>query len=283
MRIKKGAVVVLATVLVVLITSAVLIYMNFIKKQSVSVNAAVKDVKVEGSFNDTEKDKETIKTKKKGMNGNEFFMEIPDGKRVAFLTFDDGPTPKVTPKVLDALEKSSVKATFFVIGKNAEQNKDLIKQEKDKGHIIGNHTYSHDMAKIYAKPEAFFEDLRKGENVIKDILGEKYETKLIRFPGGSSEGKNGKYEPIKGLCIPKSIEEGYTYVDWNSECGDAEGKRNKTPAEMVQEVKKTVTGKRHVVLLMHDASDKQATAEALPQIIDYLKSQGFEFKTLDNQ
>ena len=75
------------------------------------------------------------------------YKEKNDAKKIAFLTFDDGPSTTVTPKILDVLKEYNVKATFFLIGKNIEQNKkskELVKREFNEGHAIGNHTYSHE-------------------------------------------------------------------------------------------------------------------------------------------
>ncbi|WP_410506314.1 polysaccharide deacetylase family protein [Haloimpatiens sp. FM7315] len=77
-------------------------------------------------------------------------------RKVAFLTFDDGPTRCITPKMLDILKNHNVKATFFVIGSLAERNPEIIKRTLKEGHSIGNHTYSHNYKKVYSSPKSFF-------------------------------------------------------------------------------------------------------------------------------
>ncbi|WP_315671518.1 polysaccharide deacetylase family protein [Clostridium sp. 19966] len=69
---------------------------------------------------------------------------VPKVKKVAYLTFDDGPSGNVTPKMLDTLKKYGIKATFFLIGKNTVGNEAVVKRIKAEGHVIGNHSYSHD-------------------------------------------------------------------------------------------------------------------------------------------
>lgn len=195
-----------------------------------------------------------------------------DGVKTAFLTFDDGPTPNITPEVLKILDKYNIKATFFVVGKLAEAHKDLIKMEYNKGHAIGNHSYSHNYKDIYASINNFEQDFDRTNNILKNILGENFHNTLFRFPGGSFE----KYkEPYKELLAEK----GYNYIDWNALNGDAEGK-DVSAEKLIDNVKNTVKGKEDVVILMHDAAAKKNTVQALPHIIEYLKSEGYVFKVL---
>lgn len=193
------------------------------------------------------------------------------GKKTAYLTFDDGPTANVTPQVLEILDKYQVKATFFVIGQLAEKNPDLVREESRKGHTIGNHTYTHDYKHIYSAPDVFISDLDKNEDVLKNILG--HDTrKIIRFPGGSF---GHKHEPFRQAAAQK----GYHSVDWNALTGDAE-RQNVPPDQLVQKLKATVANHNSVVILMHDASAKKTTVEALPSVIEYLKSQGYELEAM---
>lgn len=201
-----------------------------------------------------------------------------DGKKVAFLTFDDGPSVVVTPKILDTLKRHDVKATFFILGKNlesGEKTRELLKREFDEGHAIANHTYSHDYKYLYPNRvinmENFLADVDKCNNLMKGVLGENFNTNVIRFPGGISswKGRDVAKETLKN----KNLQ----YVDWNALNGDAEGKP-KNADELLAEIKKTVQGQEKVVILMHDI--KERTAEALPNIIEYLKAEGYEFRTL---
>lgn len=194
-----------------------------------------------------------------------------DGKKVVYLTFDDGPSTNNTPKILDILKKFNVKATFFVIGQNAEQNKDLIKREISEGHVVGNHTYTHDMHYVYSDPKVFINDLDKCNNVLKSIIGSKYSLKLIRFPGGSFGQRLAPFRQ----GVKKA---GYHYVDWNDLTGDAE--HNSVPVSSLISKVKTYGNQEHLVILMHDAPAKVTTVQALPQVIEYFKAKGYSFETL---
>lgn len=198
-----------------------------------------------------------------------------DNKKVAYLTFDDGPSVVVTPQILDILDNCNVKATFFVIGSLAEQNSDLIKREYNSGHAIGNHTYSHNYKYIYGSVNNLLSDIDKCENVLKGILGDDFHSAAFRFPGGSFGEKK---QPFKDVLKNKGI----GYVDWNALNGDAEG-HNIPKDRLVQRLVQTTQGKNKVVILMHDAGAKKTTAQALPDIINYLKNQGYEFETIDQE
>lgn len=102
------------------------------------------------------------------------------GKYVA-LTFDDGPHPIYTEQILEILAQSNAKATFFVIGQNAEQYPELVRKEYEAGHEIGNHTYSHPNMKKISVAEAVAE-IEKNQEVVHDIIG--VYPKLFRSPGG---------------------------------------------------------------------------------------------------
>ena len=194
-----------------------------------------------------------------------------DGRKVVYLTFDDGPSQNNTPKILKILKESNIKATFFLIGKNAEENKQLVKDEINDGHVVANHTYSHDMHYVYSDPRIFVNDLNKCSEVLKSIVGEDYKLKLIRFPGGSFGNRLAPFrEAAKNA--------GYHYVDWNDLTGDAE--HNNVPVANLVDKVKMYGNHDHLVILMHDAPAKVTTVEALPQVIQYFKSQGYVFETL---
>lgn len=204
-------------------------------------------------------------------------------KKIAYLTFDDGPSTTVTPLVLDILKENNIKATFFVLRtsiEKSEKSKELLKRIANEGHTIGNHTYSHDYKLLYpnrtVNPKSFLEDLEKNNKAISQVLGEGSESKIIRFPGGHASWK-GTAE------VDKLLEEkGFVYIEWNSLIGDAEGKkRNKDELiERFKETRKYVASDNDLVILMHDTYGKEKTAKALPEIINILKSEGYEFSTL---
>ena len=201
-------------------------------------------------------------------NGNE-------GKRV-FLTFDDGPTKEVTPKILDILKKYNVKATFFVLGNRVESNPDILKRTYEEGHYIANHGYSHKYSSIYKSDKSVLNEYNKTEKAIRNALGnENYSSNLFRFPGGSY---GGQYEEIKKKARKQLKKEEIAYLDWNALTYDAEGANTKE--KILKNLKETMNGWDNVVVLMHDAADKSITYESLEDIIKYLQKQGYAFKNI---
>ena len=203
-----------------------------------------------------------------------------DGKKVAYLTFDDGPSEKVTPYILDVLKEENVKATFFVLGRAFDKSdalKAVLKREVEDGHAIGNHTYSHDYKYLFPSKtvnvDNFMSDIEKTNNLLKEVLGDNFSTRALRVPGGHMSWKGMK--PLDDILASKD----YHYVDWNALSKDAEGK-SKSPDELTNQVINTVSSKQKAIILMHDSSDKEKTVKALPQIIKYLREQGYEFRTL---
>lgn len=204
-----------------------------------------------------------------------------NGEKIVFLTFDDGTSTTNTPKVLDILKKEGVKATFFITGQNVEYGgekaRDLIKQEFNEGHAIANHSYTHDVKKLYPNRvldiDAFKADFEKNDKMLKDILGKYFSTRVIRCPGGYMSWKG--MEPLDKYLSENNM----VSIDWTSLNADAEGKR-KNAKELTEYAIKTSEGKEMVVLLMHDTYGKEETVKALPGIIKYFKDNGYEFKTL---
>ena len=197
-----------------------------------------------------------------------------DGKKIAYLTFDDGPSANTT-SILKILNDNSIKATFFLIGENAERNSDLVKQEVNEGNAVGNHTYSHSIS-YKEGPENFLNDVERGNKVLKSILGDQYNYKLLRFPGGYF-GHGNRLVPYRDAVIRA----GYTYVDWNDQTSDAEGYNPAVPVLLNNIKQYTVSASSDsVVVLMHDAETKTNTVQALPQVIQYLKENGYSFETI---
>ena len=197
--------------------------------------------------------------------------QVNQGDKVAYLTFDDGPTANVTPKILDVLREKDAKATFFVLGKMMLANPDVAQRAVSEGHIIANHSFSHDYNTVYSTEESFAEEIKRAEEIIINTVGEDGYTKVFRFPGGSFN-KDAKFKE-------KLNDIGYVYVDWNALNGDAEG-HNVSVSRQIQNITETIRGKNSVVVLMHDAATKQTTIDALGTIIDVLRENGYTFKTL---
>jgi peptidoglycan/xylan/chitin deacetylase (PgdA/CDA1 family) len=214
------------------------------------------------------------------------FEEIfkTDGIKTVYLTFDDGPSSKVTPQILDILKSYDIKATFFVVGNQVEYNKSLLKRELEEGHSIALHSYSHDYGYIYSNLDAFKSDFIKVERLVKNILGESFSTRIYRFPGGSFGSK-------KDVSKQYINQIGYQYIDWNTLTGDTEyivdsngnKKVRNDPQALIDRFIETLNmsgNKEDLVVLMHDLGSKQSTADALPGLIDLLKSKGYMFKVI---
>lgn len=193
-------------------------------------------------------------------------------KKEVFLTFDDGPSSESTGKVLDILKENDIKATFFVVGANAEYYPEVLKRIYNEGHSIGIHTYDHNYKKIYSSPDALQEDIENCKKTLKSILGEDFETNLYRFPGGS-------YRENKEIFVDRIQSMGYVYFDWNALNGDAEGK-NPSESYLINRFNETRSGYNVVLSLMHDTNAKTNTISSLPEIIRQLKEEGYTFKGL---
>lgn len=230
-----------------------------------------------------EKDKHASKSKEVEEKLLSWDFQSEDGKKYVYLTFDDGPSNIVTDKILSCLREEEIKGTFFVLGSMIDKNpngKDIIKKIAKDGHAIGNHGYSHNYEKLYPNgvvdPNSFMDDMKKTENILKEILGEEAKFKTIRFPGGHCSWDTSLIDPILEA-------EGYAFIDWNVLNGDAE-ESNIPPDELFTRFKETldeIEGNDDViVVLMHDTDVKESTVTALKDIIEYLKDLGYEFKTL---
>lgn len=191
-----------------------------------------------------------------------------------YLTFDDGPSPDVTERILNTLAANNIKATFFICDYN-ETTLPLLKRMVAEGHTIGIHGYSHDYQKIYASTDAFMDNIYKLKDKLKQDTG--YDAFCMRFPGGSSNTVSKEYSPgIMTNLVQMMTDNGMMYVDWNVSSEDATGyciSAKKIVASVCGGLKK---GRSNIVL-MHDTSVKQTTADALQKIIDYGKCNGYSF------
>lgn len=196
---------------------------------------------------------------------------------VIYLTFDDGPNDKYTEEILNILKEENVKATFFVTMKGSDA---LIKREFDEGHTVALHTASHQYNYVYSSVDNYFKDLNMVNERVKRITG-KY-SKIIRFPGGSSNTVSKKYSPgIMTKLTSLVVEKGYHYFDWNISSGDAGDV--KTPIGVYNNVTRNLNKQRPNVILMHDINPN--SVGALKNMIEYGKRNGYTFDkiTYDTQ
>jgi len=190
-----------------------------------------------------------------------FCKGITEEKIVA-LTFDDGPDENHTLQILDILEKQQVRGNFFVIGKKAEQHKDIILKIKENDHIIGNHSYSHDFFFDLFTNKKMERDLRSTDEVIETITGEK--PVLFRPPYGVTN-------PVLARVVKKL---GYKVVGWSVRSLDTVLKDENTLLDRI-------TDRLHpgAVILMHD--DREMTVKVLEKVILKIKKEGYRFVKLE--
>lgn len=185
--------------------------------------------------------------------GNDYMYD-----RIVAITFDDGPCSRTTNRLLDGLKERNVKATFFLVGENAESNENVVKRMYEEGHLIGNHTYSHiklDECNI----SSAVGEINKTNEIIKSITGE--DVKYIRPPYGAYSDKLLSHVNM-------------TPVLWSI---DPDDWATTDTAYVVKSVVYKV--KNGDIILLHDIYD--SSVEAVLEIIDRLSSKGFVFVTVD--
>jgi peptidoglycan/xylan/chitin deacetylase (PgdA/CDA1 family) len=181
-------------------------------------------------------------------------------EKIAYLTFDDGPTPGVTDKVLNILDQFNAKATFFLIGKNAEQNPDYLPAYTQAGHAIGNHSYSH-MNGWLSDTESYLSDIEKAAKLI--------ESNLMRPP----------YGRIKRAQL-KELKDMYSIVMWDILSGDFDP--NVSPDACFQNVIDSFAPGS--IIVFHDSIKASKTLlESLPRILRTLSSEGYRFEALQQE
>jgi len=195
------------------------------------------------------------------------------------LTFDDGPDPDYTPKILDILSRYHVPATFFVVGINAENNIPIVKREFKEGHEIGNHTFTHpNIAKVSTRRAIL--EMESTRLLIECITGRS--TIMFRAP------YNADFEPEKWEeLIPVAIARKKNYLDIGESIDPLDWEPG-TPADSIFERvirrknEMTKAGLSGNIILLHDAGGegRESTVEALPRIIDYFQKRGFQFTTV---
>jgi peptidoglycan/xylan/chitin deacetylase (PgdA/CDA1 family) len=199
------------------------------------------------------------------------------GQKVAYLTFDDGPSAR-TPELLAVLKDNQVKATFFVIGTVAKAHPGMLKRIADDGHVIGVHSWTHDYAYVYKSTDNFLTDFKKLRDYIKKETG--VAPNVCRFPGGTNNTVCFKYSSghIMKKIVPLVKSLGFTYYDWNVSSAEA----SSPPPDKARIIGNVISGckkKDVAVILFHDA-DIQDYVDAVPEIITKLRSMGFTFETL---
>ena len=202
---------------------------------------------------------------------------LVNGKeKVAYLTFDDGPTVAVTPKILEILEEEDIKATFFVLGKSVEAHPEIVKQAYEQGHYIANHGYSHNNKLLYKDAESFSNEVKNTDLAIGKAIGkENYCSHVFRFPNGFM---SSIYKKEKEAMLPLLYGMDYSYLDWN--CLTKDSERKYSNSELLNNLIQSSKNKDTLVVLMHDTKDVNDSSLVVKDCINYLKSIGYTFKNL---
>jgi peptidoglycan/xylan/chitin deacetylase (PgdA/CDA1 family) len=201
-----------------------------------------------------------VRLAKEGLGAFVLRHGVGPALRVA-LTFDDGPHPAYTPRLLEILRKKNVKATFLVVGYMAERYPDLVRQIAAEGHAVGNHTYSHATMTKLPPGEASIE-YKANNDVIRRLTGKR--ARYCRPPGGDLDDD----------VLLAAATLGLTTVLWTDDPGDYD---NPGPSVLFQ--RETQTLHPGGIILLHDGSVD--TLNTLGKFIDSVQARGYRFVTLD--
>jgi cellulose synthase/poly-beta-1,6-N-acetylglucosamine synthase-like glycosyltransferase/peptidoglycan/xylan/chitin deacetylase (PgdA/CDA1 family)/spore germination protein YaaH len=193
------------------------------------------------------------------------------------LSFDDGPDPKWTPKVLDILRNKGVKGTFLMIGAEAQENVGLMKRVVREGHEIGNHTYTHPDISEISKRQLDIE-VKVTERLFASKLG--IQPLYFRPPYDIDEEPD---TDDQAAPVERIQQDGYTIIGSKLDTNDWNENPRKTPAEITQSIMEQLENMRTKpqfrgsIILLHDGGgDRSATVAALPMLIDTLRAHGYQ-------
>jgi peptidoglycan/xylan/chitin deacetylase (PgdA/CDA1 family) len=204
----------------------------------------------------------------------EMFADVlsrgPTGARGVALTFDDGPDPKTTPRVLDALDAAGAKATFFVIGRKAERHPELVRDIVARGHALGVHGYDHDRFLSLRLPWRVRRDLEQAITVLAQITG--HRPQLYRAPVGHVSPAMARV--VAGLDL--------TVVGWSIKSLD--GWSGASPERVLRRVVPSLGD--GAIVLLHDAAERgdfePASLEALPEILEVAARRQLDLVRVDS-
>lgn len=198
-----------------------------------------------------------------------------DDKKLC-LTFDDGPDPVWTPKILDILKQYDVPAAFFLVGLQAEQNLPIVREEFKRGYLLGNHTFTHpNIAEV--SPHRTLVELRLTRLLIEAVTG--HSTILFRAPYNADSEPSSKEE-----VLPVILAREQNYLDVGESIDPEDWEPGITADSIVARVLRGVENGYGNIILLHDAGGdtRKATVEALPVIIEKLRAKGYRFTSLSD-
>lgn len=258
-------------IIIICLIFNIIVFFNYIVKAS-EPKVSFKKVRPLVSYN-----KKVKKPKPKKIIIKNINPSIVSDKTI-YLTFDDGPS-YLTETILDILKEENVPATFFVTSRQIDKYQNVVRRMQKENHTVALHTSTHNYSYIYSNDENYFNDLNSIRTKVYNITGTK--SRIIRLPGGSSNTISKKYN--KGIITRitnKLTDNDFYYFDWNIDSEDASGN---LPKEVIYA---NVTNRIHSgtnIVLMHDASTKQTTKDALKDIIEYAKQNGYTFAKITKE
>ncbi len=201
----------------------------------------------------------------------ETIYRVKTKQKIVALTFDDGPSPEWTPKILDELKEANIKATFFMIGHHVKKYPDIARRVAAEGHTIGNHTYAHSMI-LYYTPEEVEEEIKYTELIIKEVTGQK--TKYFRPP--KAWIMNSMKEKVKAM--------GYEVILWSLNSKDWVTFNHRYIVKLL-----SLRVRSGDILLFHDSGnvvsteggDRAQTVASIPLLAKRLRQKGFEFVSIE--
>ncbi|RDW17707.1 polysaccharide deacetylase family protein [Oceanobacillus chungangensis] len=189
--------------------------------------------------------------------------------KAIYLTFDDGPS-RDTNQLLDILDDYDMTATFFMMGPKMKENPTVVKRTYHKGHGLALHGITHEVSNIYSSPYAPSEEMVEGQEILESITGVK--SNIVRLPYGTFPYLT------ESMRYVLSQNEFNTW-DWNVDSMDWDLKDDRYVQHTIQELKRTEEVGETPIVLLHD---KKETIEYLPELLSYIKKQGYKAKVLTN-
>lgn len=196
--------------------------------------------------------------------GSFHYASPPFAAKEIALTFDDGPRPGSTERILDTLKRACVHATFFVVGGRASQTPDLVRREAAEGHTIGTHTWSHRNLKSLSA-ESGKDEIERAITTVRAITGRASDARLFRYPDLSQTPEMNSVLTADGQSV---VSADVSPKDW----------RGDPPGETLERLKKLVERRGRGIVLLHDAQDH--TADFLPDFLAFLKAGGYRIVAL---
>ncbi|KEF36607.1 putative xylanase/chitin deacetylase [Schinkia azotoformans MEV2011] len=214
--------------------------------------------------------KETIEAEKEKWKATIEAQKLKevDSAKIAYLTFDDGPNSN-TAQILDILQKYEAKATLFMVEPKIWKFEEVVKRTVTENHTIASHSVTHDKNKVYHSPESLLNEMNVTRATLFSVTG--IDSRLIRVPYGSKPYLTKDY---RDLLASNNLQ----VWDWNVDSNDWKYSTEKIISTVKYQVANQKQKNRAPVILFHNSS---STVEALPEIIEFLKAEGYVLEAYD--